>query len=263
MHDSIDSLAQRAGIFLLDVLHQIWFTLKGLLIAVLPYPENQRLAWAWGLDAAAYSLLLGIIETTLGLGLFFFGAIQAVQGGSLFFSQLLLDNWFPELNTQHFQGGGIIALMTWLIHPLAWLFILVALTGAARLFAYVASQQPVGEPFVWALLRLVQHSSRLARRAKQARDLGPLRHDHLRFHAGCDLEITTCRERPTWSEGATLEVQGRFFRPLGPPHKTSEGPHWALVYRFYELDDNSVIRGLVHYSDALDGEQTSEPPDTL
>jgi hypothetical protein len=147
--------------------------------------------------------------------------------------------------------------MTWLIHPLAWLFMLVALTGTARIFAYVASQQPVGEPVVWALLRLSQLSTRLAGRAKQARDLGPLRPDRLRFGAGCDLEITTCRERPEWIESATVEVQGRFFRPLGPPLKVPDAPHWALVYRFDELDTTTVIRGLVHYHDVLEHGETT------
>ena len=49
--------------------------------------------------------------------------------------------------------------------------------------------------------------------------------------------------------GATLEVQGRFFRLLAPAHKAPDPPHWAVVYRFHELDPNTVIRGLVPYRD--------------
>jgi len=251
VHPPPDPPQDRVAQAVRDLLERAWSALKGLVVALLPYPENQRLASAWGVDAGPSSALLGVIESTVGLGLFFFGAVEAVEGGSLLLSGLLLENWSPELSTQHFQGGGLIALMTWLIHPLAWLFMLIAVTGAVRIAAYVASQQAVGEPLLWLVLRTTQALARLATAAKRSRDLGPLRPDRQGRGAGCDLEIVTCRERPEWTDGTTLEIEGRFFRPIAAGQEVADGPHWAIAYRFRELEPNAVIRGLVHYRDTV------------
>jgi hypothetical protein len=168
---------------------------------------------------------------------------------------LLLENWSPEMNlsTEHIRGTGAIGLLVWFIHPLAWLLASIGITGTVRAVAFAVVREPVGEPLVWLVLRTAGLLRRRTRRAVESRNLGPLRPDRLVWDAGCDLEIHSCRERPEWTEGMTLEVEERFFRLLGT-RPGYQAPHHELVYRFAELDPNEVIRRRVSYRDLVEGE---------
>jgi hypothetical protein len=230
---------------------QLEAAIKGFTAALLPWPESEKCGRAWGVDVAPYSGLLGLIEGPGGALLFFFGAIAYMQGASLALSDALLENWQPGLSTQHFQGGGLIGLLAWCLHPMAWIFIIEGLTGTLRLISFATTRQPVGEPSVWLLLRLITLLRRATQRGIEARNMGPLRPDRLRWDAaGCDLEIVSCRQRDEWSGGIGLEVEGRFFRPLGSEERV-EGPHHVIAYRFEELDENEVIRRMVAYQDIV------------
>jgi len=221
----------------------------GLVCAVLPRPENERCARAWDVDAATWSGLVGLAQApSFGL-LFLFGAIACVQGVAPRLSMMLLENWVPEMTTEHIRGTGAIGLLVWFIHPLAWFFALEGLTGIARVVAFTASHEAVGEPLVWVGLRAAQLSRFTARRAARSRQLGELRPDRLVWGQGCDLEILSCRERPEWSDAA-LEVEGHFFRLLAREERP-DAANTVLAYRFRELDPNEVIRGLVRYQDIV------------
>jgi hypothetical protein len=230
---------------------QLELILCGLIAALLPWPESEYRARAWGVDVAPYSLLIGIVEAPVFALLFFFGAIAYMQGSVPFLNMALVENWFPGMNTEHVRGAGLIAVLAWFLHPLAWLFMLQWVTGTLRLVAFATSRLSVGEPLVWATLRITQALVRAKTAAVQARNLGPLRPDRLVYDAGCDLEIHTCRERPDWSDGMGLGVNDRFFRLLGMEQRY-EDPHHVLVYRFQELDENEVIRRPVIYRDVVE-----------
>ncbi len=220
---------------------QLRFVILGLMVALLPSPENQRLGARWGVDVAAYSIILGIVEVASGGLLFFFGAIAAITGTSPLLGIVLLENWVPGLNSVHFMGVGLLALATWLVHPLAWFLALVGLTGAVRVFAFVVGRESVGEPVVWLILRIGQLAHRRAIGAIRARGLGPLRPDRLEYDGDTGLRIISSRERPEWVEGTTLELNGRFFL-YADVGDVMDGIHCAVSYTFTELDCNEVLR---------------------
>jgi hypothetical protein len=230
---------------------ELRFALRGFAVALLPSPERERLANRWQVDAASYSFSLGLIEAVGGGLMFFFGAIACMLGTVPFLNQVLIDNWFEGLSSTHFRGGGLVGLLVWCLHPVAWLCILEGITGIVRVAAFVADRQGVGEPLVWLVLRVVQLVVRGSGRARRARDLGPLRPDRLVWHSDSDLEILSCRERPEWTDSVALGIDDRFFRLTGLEDR-ADGMHTVVAYRFAELDPNEVIRRAVLYRDVVE-----------
>lgn len=219
---------------------------RGVVAALLPWPESGQVAREWKVDVAWWSLLLGAVQAPSAGLLFFGGAVSAVSGTAPRLSGLLLENWFPELSEAHFMGSGAVALLTWYLHPVAWLLAVEALIGGVRLAAFVASRQPVGEPLVWVVLRVAGVLRRAAHERARARDLGPLRPDRVLRGAEGSLEILSSRDRPEWTAGTTLEVGGRFYRWLDVELRP-DGTSHVLAYRWQELDEHEVIRRPVRY----------------
>lgn len=218
----------------------------GFVAALLPAPENRRFAVRHGADAARWSAVIGAVEAPLGIGLFVDGAIAFVTGQSAILGGLLLEHWVPGLDEGHLMGTGLVALLAWFLYPLAWFLALQATTGVLRLVAFGLGREPIGEPLVWAALRAGQLAAGLGRRSAQTRRLGPWRPDRLHRDRGCDLEILSCRPRPEWEDGGTLEVDGRFFRLLDSSER-ADGVHTAVAYRFRELDERELIRNPMPY----------------
>lgn len=169
-----------------------------------------------------------------------------MQGASPLLSMALLESYPVDLNTEHIRATGPMALLAWLLHPLAWLFLLQWATGTLRLVSYATTGQPVGEPSVWAALRLGGAIGELLLRAKKTRDMGPARPDRIILQSDGNLEIISSTDRPEWHDGITLEFQGRFFH-YQSSEKRQDGIHSILAFRFTELDPFEVVRGLVHY----------------
>jgi len=220
----------------------------GLFSALLPVPESRRCAVRFEVNGPAYSCLIGTLEAPVGLLGFFFGAIGFITGDVPFLLRLLVENWSPSYTTSHLMGSGLVSLLAWCLHPIAWLLALQGTTGVVRLVAYATSGESVGEPLVWAVLRISQALRNTWLKVVKTRDQGPLRPDRLVWGASCDLEIISCRDRPEWHDGVTLQVEDRFLRYLDVTERVEEDYH-VLVYRFQELDPNEVLRGLVRYSD--------------
>jgi hypothetical protein len=229
---------------------ELRYLVRGVAAAMLPAPENRRAGVAWGVDVALYSMAVGLVEAVGGGLSFFFGAIAFMMGSVPIFNTILLENWFPALSSTHIRGGGLVALLVWCTHPLAWFFILEGVTGVVRIVAFATSREPVGEPVVWLVLRLDSLIGRGLRRERVARTFGPLREDRLVWRPRGGLEIMTCRERPDWEEGTTLQVQDRFFR-LGRAEERAEGAFHVMVHHLQELEEHEVIRHPVPYEDTV------------
>jgi len=223
------------------LVEQLRLVILGVTAALMPSPEGQRLANRWGVDAAAFSIVLGFVEAAGGGLLWFFGGVAAVTGTSPLLGMTLLENWFPGLDPVHFMGAGLLALATWLVHPLAWLLALIGLTGAVRIIAFVANREAVGEPVVWAVVRLGQLTIRGTRTKRRVGDLGPPRPDRLQYEGISGLRIVSSRDRPEWGDGTTLEVDGRFFAYVGASD-VRDGMYGAVRYEFTELEPNEVLR---------------------
>ena len=218
----------------------------GLVAALLPWPERDGFAQRHGVDPSLYSLLLGLAETVGGVLGIVFGGLSWMQGTVGKQGMILLSNWFPGLSTTHIMGVGLLNGLAWLLHPLCWLLIMVALTGVARLAAFVASGQAVGEPLVWVALRTGQAFGRGQRKLSRARELGPLRADRTHYDAAGRLIIISSRDRPEWTPTITLLFEEKFFR-LADRATVRDGDHHAVRYVFTPLASSAVIRGLLPY----------------
>jgi hypothetical protein len=223
----------------------------GLVAAFLPRPENERLGRAWEVDVGRFSMGLGLVEAVVGGLGFMFGGLAAMTGDIAVLNMILLEGWFEGLSTAHFQGAGLVALLIWCTHPLAWFLALVGVTGLARVFTWTTTGEAIGEPLVWLALRLVQAVRRSSTATARLRHLGPLRRDRLVWGHDGELVILTCRDRPEWSDNVTLELDGRFFRLVETSDRV-EGAHLAVAHRFAELPEHSVVRRPLTYRDTLE-----------
>jgi hypothetical protein len=220
--------------------------LQGLVAALLPTPERERFARPRELDAPRGSLELGLVQLAYGAGMFVFGGLAFMQGTTADSSTLLIENWTPGLNTTHFQGLGLINWIAWFIYPGSWPFAYLGLVGLTRCTAFAVAREAVGEPVVWAGLRLWQRlRGRAAVKSRHSR-LGPLRPDRVLPAKDGDLFVLCCRDKPEWIPAATIEIDDRFYRLVNTEER-KDGEWDVIVYRLREQPVESVIRRLVHY----------------
>ncbi len=225
---------------------QLSLLFYGIVAALLPAPENRNFGWRCSLDVAPFSLAVGVLEAVSGALLFFFGGF-AYLGAVDKQTMQLLSNWYPGLTRTHFMGVGALNWLAWFLHPLAWIFAILALTGITRCAAYVASREAVGEPLVWLVLRTGQALTRVRWVLQRRSLLGPAREDRVTREADGTLVIFSSRERPEWSEAITLDFAGAYFRLLDA-YECAEGAWRVLAYRFRPARDNELIRRLVRYT---------------
>ncbi len=234
---------------MLDVLNVI---VVGAIAAVLPAPERDRLAERYDVDVPLFSFMIGAIEAPGGILAFMAGGIASVWGASGSNGRLLIENWWPGLSTVHFQGLGLLAWLSWLLHPAAWLFLLVAATGLVRLVAFSVTRTAVAEPLAAVSCALVRLTMQKAVAARRAQMLGAWRPDRFVREPGSDLVVLTCREKPGWNELATMEIDGAFYRLIDVSLRP-EGNRRALAYRLRRAEPHGVIRRLVRYEPTRDG----------
>jgi hypothetical protein len=182
-----------------------------------------------------------------GVALFMAGGLAFMRPATTDGSMTLLENWWPGLNTTHFQGLAILNWFAWFIHPMSWPFAYLALVGLARCVAFAISREAMGEPIVWAVLRVWKHArARSATRRRESR-LGPMRPDRVLSGRGPDVFVVCCREKPEWTAATTIEIEGRFYRRVGVEERP-DGAWSSIVYRLREAEIGAgVIRRLVRY----------------
>ena len=97
----------------------LWIV-RGLLAATLPAPERHRVQDG-AASAARWSLFLGVVEGTLGLLLYIFGALAYMGplGGDLGLALLESD---LTIDTFHIRGGGLLTWFSWHLQAEAWLY---------------------------------------------------------------------------------------------------------------------------------------------
>ena len=221
--------------------------LWGIVAALLPADDARSFADKRGANLALASLLLGIAETCVGLALFMIGGtlwtMQALDLGV----PVLMQNWHPGQTSLEYRGLGLISYLSWLLHPVAWFLLMLAITGWARLSAFAASGGSVGEPLVCLGLALYRRSQSAAAHAGERARRGPSRPERVVEGPG-GITIISTDAHPEWTESVTLERAERFYR-LVDCTEIQDGAWTALAYRFREADERDVIRALVHYGD--------------
>jgi len=192
------------------------------------------------------SFALGLAQGGIGAALFVVFGLAFMRGISSDLSTVLLENWDPSLTSTHFRGTGLVGWLAWLVWPGSWPWSYLALVGLVRCLTFAITREPVGEPLLIPVIRLLQ--ARRRRKAEQARclELGPPRTDRLQ-HSGGELLVISAREKPGWETGSTtIEIDGRYFLVVGVEERF-DGRWVSLVYRLRPADETAAIRRMVRY----------------
>jgi len=230
--------------------------LCGLLAALLPAPEREDFARRVGGEPAGWSLALGTVEFVAGGAIFARDALHViprlVTEHSAALAEVVLAGRLDDPGAMlALTWSGAFGWLLWALRPWTWFLVSFPIVGLVRVVAYMSSQEAVGEPFVWAGLRLLRWVRRLAGRARERRRLGPVRPDRLRRDPTGDLVLLTARLRPAWNEHVTIEIAGRFYR-LRRHELRPDGAVRCHAYLLREADPNEVIRSLVRYPPAAE-----------
>jgi len=221
----------------------------GLLALITPDPERTELARESRLDVPLWSFCIGVVEF-LGCGLWLVGDAQqfienaVAEHARLFFEEKGQPTTFEE--TLALYWSGALAWFVWLMRPYTWLLGSFVVAGVGRMVAFGLNREGMGEPVVWAALRLWQLTGRLLRGSRRKMQFGPLRPDRWLREPGSDLVLLTCRERPDWNEYVTIEVGEQFYR-LKRVEERRDGAWKAYAYLLREENPNEIIRALVRY----------------
>lgn len=220
-----------------------------LAAALLPGPEREVLVRR-GAEPAGISFLLGLAELLGGALLLISNALATFQGMADRNADYVVNQMDPRLLNSTaakfaIVGNGPILWFTWAAHPLTWLLASIPLVGLARLVAFAATRESVGEPLIWLPLRIFQGIGRLLRKSERRVRFGGQRPDKL-LREGDRLVILSSRPKPDWNERVTIEVEARFYR-LIKVEERQVGHAWAYAYVLAEAEPSEVIRGLVRW----------------
>jgi hypothetical protein len=228
--------------------------LASLLGAFLPDPERSALLKKHGGDSALLSFLLGALEFVLG--------VQWVVGSALSHLSPLAGSYFETANqrsagsqeTHGFTPGGLALWLSWLLRPETWFLLSIPAVGLARVISFLATHEALGEPTVWAGLRVVQFFQRRAARTQELAAFGRADAPDLVAQDGDDLLVDEAREQAEWNALVTIEVAERFYKVAGHEIvlQPGQGGLQRHRYRLREQPEHDVIRRLVRY----------EPPKT-
>lgn len=225
---------------------------RGLGSAMLPNLERARYARIHDIDVPAWSFLVGMIQMLGGAGAFLFGGLAFMLAASDATSMALLENWFGGLSTTHFQGAGLLNWLAWFLNPLSWPFAYLALVGLARCVAFAVSREAIGDPLVTGALRLAQRAGARREERQWQRRLGPVRRDRIVDDPGADLVVLASREKQTWNEAATIEIDGRYYR-VSSVEIRRDGDWEVLAYLLREQEPGRLVRRLVSYVPPVSG----------
>lgn len=218
---------------------------------LLPSPERERYERMSPLDVPFWSLLLGLAElfgafsylvddylvtmTAIAAGNAEFFGDAAIGGTS--FDERLAYNW-----------SGAFNVLLWYLQPHVMFAFLVAITGGARLVAFLVTREALGEPLAYPLVRLAQALNRRKQAEQLHLSLGRDQPD--RFLAGEDGDrwLLSARVRADWQAGYSVELGGEIFQIAAVELKAPEGERGKVF--FYHLrpqPQGQLIRRLVAY----------------
>jgi hypothetical protein len=200
--------------------------LLDLLAALLPAQERSALV-RHGAEPLVWSVLLGLVE--------FF------VGGSLIVSDAMA--WFQPM-----ADAAATRIMEMDPRELAASpdNKAVGHVGAVIWVAFGVTREVVGEPLVWAAVRIAQAARRLLHGSQDLLRFGPERPDRLLHEAESDLIVLSARPKLEWNERVTIEIDERFYR-LRRTEERQDGTWWAYAYLLREAEPGEIIRALVRY----------------
>ena len=209
-------------------------------------PKSYRRWWAWATEVDFYhaTILSGIIEALLCMGIYigrYFYFLQ-YRIGTIAQAAMKRPSGDEVLASEAVQYGmGFVTLVEYVLSPLSLLLFYFAIEGTLRaLTAAITEDTPGTMPLhvlAWSIGRIQSW------RAERA--MGPRVADEVhRFTGiGYDLGIASCRPKK-WARLLTIEFEGKFYElrkeKRGPPPR-------PYLYFLREHSEDKVIRGPHHY----------------
>jgi len=209
-------------------------------------PKSYRRWWAWATEVDFYhaTILSGIIEALLCMGIYigrYFYFLQ-YRIGTIAQAAMKRPSGDEVLASEAVQYGmGFVTLVEYVLSPLSLLLFYFAIEGTLRaLTAAITEDTPGTMPLhvlAWSIGRIQSW------RAERA--MGPRVADEVhRFTGiGYDLGIASCRPKK-WARLLTIEFEGKFYElrkeKKGPPPR-------PYLYFLREHSEDKVIRGPHHY----------------
>lgn len=224
--------------------------LLGMAAGLLPGPERQPLVGRFGLDAVRGSVLLAVIQVLAGGILWPAGLIQYAQhelerGKGAFWDDKK-DVWREDADT---QTKGVQVMAEYATRPLSLFLVYCLLTGVVRYLHVRTSDQPLPDPVLALGLGALRRLRTRSRDKKRLEELGPERPDRV-MPEGEDLVVICAREKPEWSERATIQVGETLYRVRDAADRP-DGQWTAIGYRLTPIEAGRIVRGIISY----------EPPD--
>jgi hypothetical protein len=225
------------------------FLLSGI-AALLPAPERDDFARRHAVDPATCSALLGLLQLfggTMALltnGLATFRAIADRNANH--FVQLLEGRDLSSSEKVSYGLSGVANWLEWVLQPWTLVLVTIPIVGLVRLLAWSSDRGAVGEPIVWAGLRLAQFLRRRFTMLRTRQKFGPERPDRILANADGGLLVLSYRRKPEWNERVTIEIDEGFYRLLRVEERP-DGGWWTHAHVLGKHPETEVFRTLIRY----------------
>ena len=218
--------------------------------ALLPRTEREALERRYEVDPAISSLLLGALEFYLGGKALLTNAMHFFERTTSEIANFVMERMDPRQldsfdNRLAIYESGAVVWLAWALRPLTWLLLSIPLVGMARMIAFAATRDAIGEPSVWLVVRIARGVGSLIRSLRYRLRFGPLRPDRVLTEPD-GLVILSCRPKADWNERITIAVGECFYRLIRVEERPDRG-FQAHAYVLKEADPNEIFRGLVRY----------------
>jgi hypothetical protein len=218
--------------------------LLGTVVSLLPKSYRSWWAWATGADFRRATILSGIIEAVLCVGIYTARYIYFLQYriGTIANAAMKRPGGEEALAAEAAQFGmGFATLAEYVFSPLSLLLCYFALEGTLRAFTAALTEDTPGtlplHVLGWSIERVQ------CWRAEKA--LGPRVADEVHHYTGIgyDLGIASCRPKK-WGRLLTIEFEGKFYELCEEKRSVPPRPY---LYFLRENPEGRVIRGPHHY----------------
>ena len=218
--------------------------LLGTLVSLLPKPYRRWWAWATSADFHRATILSGVIEALLCMGIYigrYFYFLQ-YRIGTIADAAMKRPSGDEALafEAAHY-GMGFLTLVEYIFSPLSVLLCYFVLEGTLRAFAAALTEDTPGT----LPLHVVGWSIERVQRWRAEKALGPRVADEVHHYTGIgyDLAIASCRPKK-WGRLLTIEFEGKFYELCEEKRGVPPRPY---LYSLRETPEGRVIRGPHHY----------------
>ena len=218
----------------------------GLLAATLfPAPLRDRWAFRLALPLATWAVAFSLFAAVAGGIAWALGWLAWMEQATAAASDVALGQ-VSVPNRGGLMFFGPLQALAYLFTPLGAGLGYVTLTGAVRSGVWAAIGEVPGDPIVSLGVAAAQALRSLRARHRAGLLLGEPPPDLVRETVAGSLEIVCAGARADLAMGASVEVDGRFYRVVDV-RQARYGKRTAVVHDLRELSPQGVLRGFVRY----------------